>query len=89
MLVKNSMSRLASRIGTAFVICFFIGSCVALMVNDKRTRRAEARRNYESGKWVRIDGQRFAVTKTKLANGECYYVYDGYKRSFTIPCEEK
>ncbi len=51
--------------------------------------KQETIRNYETGKYIRIDGQRYTVTKQTLANGICYYIYEGHYKSFTIPCEVK
>jgi len=56
---------------------------------DIEEDRIERVRKYEKGELIRIEGLVYSVTKKFLANDKCYYVYQGDRRSFTIPCEEK
>ncbi len=57
--------------------------------SDLNEQREITEERYRTGKLVNINGRRFTVTKKFLENDKCYYVYQGDRRSFTIPCEEK
>jgi hypothetical protein len=57
--------------------------------SDLQEEKEITREKYRTGKLININGKTFTVTKKVLANDKCYYVYQGDRRSFSIPCEEK
>ena len=71
-----------------FVIALLFGVSY-FFVHDAEVANKRIEKEYKEGSRIDISSGTYTVTKKVLANGKCYYIYEGNYKAFVIPCEEK